>query len=98
MEIKEDILTLLTDGVKACKNAGDYRIMTDELRALFLQYWSETSNNVETSKYLALGSVKNPDIKKNESGLILESQQDLLSNIIWHTFGNAEIPEEIKQT
>jgi len=52
------------------------------LKELFISSWSETPDNLKTIKHIALGEVKNQFTGKKETGLIVKSQNELISNII----------------
>lgn len=93
--MNDKVLDLLTKQLKNCNSKEEYQKLASELRELFLLHWSETPDNKETSKYIDLGEVKNKFTQKSESGLVSKSQNALLSEIIWHSFGNTEVPSEV---
>lgn len=94
--MKTSIIELLLNQLKDCESSEDFEKLSSELRQLFLQSWSETPDNKETSEYINLGKVKNPYTNSEESGLILKSQNVLLSDLIYHAFGDSEIPKEVQ--
>lgn len=95
--MKEQVISLLIERIKQCNNDEDYNRVASELRELFVSAWSETPDNQETAKHIALGEVKNQFTGKKEAGLIVKSQNELISNILWQAFGNSEIPKAVKE-
>ena len=94
---QKEILELLIDNIKNCKSEEDYRELTITLREKFLSAWSETPDNIQTSKHISIGEVENMFTKKKEVGLIMKSQNDLISNIVWQAFGNSKIPSDVRE-
>lgn len=95
--MKTSIIELLLNQMKGCESEEDFEKLSLELRRLFLQSWSETPDNKETSEYISLGKVKNPYTSSEESGFIMKSQNVLLSDLIYHAFGDSEIPKNVQK-
>ena len=68
---------------------------TTELRSQYLEYGSETLDNLETSLHITYGRIRKAHGPGPTQGLVLESQPELLSTLLWHAYGESEIPESV---
>lgn len=89
------ILTSLLKAKGSFESKENLNELSINLKSSFLADWSETPDNIETSKFLNYGHVKNKDIGQLEQGLILKSKNELISNILYAAFGESEVPNEV---
>ena len=92
--MKNKVLSSLLKAKEGLKT-NDLESISHELRLAFLEDWSDTPDNIETSDYLNFGIIKNKDTSKIKQGLILKSQNDLISNILWTAFGDSKVPKQV---
>lgn len=68
---------------------------TKSLRKAYLDFASHTPDNLATAQQFEYGRVANPDSEATEQGLVLKSQGALVSSILWHAYGESEIPDSV---
>ena len=69
--------------------------LSEDLKLAFLEAWSETPDNIETANFLNIAQVKNKFTRTTQQGLVLTTQNELISNILWTAFGESEVPKEL---
>jgi len=72
-----------------------YKKQTHQLRKAFLDYGSETPDNLETSQYIYYGKCKQKFGSSPVQGLMLESHGELISHILHQAFGESEVPQKV---
>ena len=75
----------------------DLEALNGQLRSAFLEYASETPDNLTTAESLSLGQARMVGEDASVQGLVLERLGVPLSELLWHAFGEAEIPESVSE-
>ena len=94
-DTRKELLSLLCQSTE--KWHCDLDNLNEELRHAFLNYFSETPDNLETAKYLKLGQCDKDHGPSPMQGLTLESCDVLISNVLWNAFGESAVPESVAE-
>lgn len=97
MTLKKAFLKLLTDYGERRLTSQELTQATRSLRKAYLDYGSHTPDNVETSLQFEYGKVAPSNSEGAVQGLTLKSQNELVSTILWHAYGESDIPESVAE-
>jgi hypothetical protein len=92
-DTRKALLNLLSRSAESWSD--DLGKVNEELRDAFLSYFSETPDNVDTAKYLALGQYE--EDHGAAQGLVLEGYNQPISTILWSAFGESEVPKSVAE-
>ena len=95
--MKNKLLSVLLKAKSTWLSTEDIEELNVELTSAFLSEWSESSDNVNTSKYLKLDQTVNKDTGIFVQGLVSKSQNEMISSILWSAFGDSKIPDEVSR-
>ena len=66
-----------------------------QLRQAFLDYVSDTPDNLATAEQLYVGQAPRPELDAAVQGLMLERLGVPVSDVLWLAFGESDIPDSV---